>query len=93
MDIIQRLQSSLNLVLSEAVYSENRYGDFKSTHEAYGVLAEEVSELLESIRANKYCEIAEEARQVSAVALRLSEMCDRELNSLRLSAFGERSGF
>jgi hypothetical protein len=73
MDIIQRLQSSLNLVLDEAVNAENRYGDFKSTHEAYGVLAEEVSELL--------------------VALRLSEMCDRELNSVRLTAFGERSGF
>jgi len=52
-----------------------RYGDFSSTHEALGVLAEEMAELKDAIRANALESIRMEAIQVAAVALRLAENC------------------
>ena len=64
-------------VIDEAQTAQERYGDFSSTHEAYGVLAEEVAELLEAVRSNDLLKIGHEARQVAAVALRLSEHCGR----------------
>jgi NTP pyrophosphatase (non-canonical NTP hydrolase) len=67
-------------VVSEADSAASIYGPFTSTHEAYGVLAEEVAELLDAINKNNRHDIAQEARQVSAVSLRLfaqaSELLD-----------------
>ena len=65
-----------------------RYGDFASTHEAYGVLAEEVAELLDAIRSNDAESIRDEAVDVAAVAYRLASVIDRGV-----AGFGERSGF
>ena len=80
------LEAVSGLARIEAVKARGRYGDFTSTHEAYGVLCEEVDELLSAIRANMAEEVLEEAIQVSAVALRLAEIvCRRE------SKFMERS--
>ena len=62
-------------ILDEAAAAHRRYGSFTSSHEAYGVLAEEVAELLDAIRANKIESIRQEAIQVAAVALRLAECC------------------
>lgn len=49
-----------------------KYGQFTSTHEAYGVLAEEVAELLHEIRANNCDGVINEAIDVAAVAMRLA---------------------
>lgn len=59
----------------EASRAELRYGPFHSTHEAYGVLAEEVAELFAAICANDLGAVEREAVQVSAVAARLAEQC------------------
>lgn len=72
----------------EATAASQRYGDFASSHEAYGVLAEEMAELLDAIRANALLSIGHEALQVAAVALRLSEVCSRGSGT----EFARRSG-
>lgn len=51
------------------------HGPFNSTHEAYGVLAEEVAELLDAIRANELESVRAEAMQVAATAVRLAAQC------------------
>lgn len=56
----------------EAHMSAERYGVFASSHEGYGVLAEEVAELLEAVRANDGCAIYAESIQVASVAARLA---------------------
>ena len=86
----ERVESTAVEIIKEAMRAHDRFGDFKSTHEAYGVLAEEVAELLDAIRANKSMSIAEEARQVSAVSLRLAELCEREFTG-NANEFGQRS--
>lgn len=63
------------LARAEAEVATARYGPFRSTHEGYGVLAEETAELLDAIRANDLDAIRAEAIQVAAVALRLAEQC------------------
>lgn len=90
MDINDSIEVEARNVIDEALRAHERYGDFTSTHEAFGVLAEEVAELLDAIKANKSKSIAAEARQVSAVSLRLAEICERE-NRLEAPEFGERS--
>lgn len=52
-----------------------RYGDYTSTHEALGVLTEEVAELVEAIRSNALGAVQREAVQVAAVAARLAQAC------------------
>ncbi len=57
---------------AEAEASRARWGAYRSQHEAYGVLAEEVHELLCAIQANDEASIRHEAMQVAAVAFRLA---------------------
>lgn len=71
--------------------ADAKYGHFQSTHEAYGVLAEEVAELLDAIRSNVQNDIDEEAMQVAAVAMRLVHGC--RLRGDAGKAFRARSGF
>jgi hypothetical protein len=59
-------------VRDEVLEADLRYGPFTSTHEGFGVLSEEVAELLDAIRANNAGQIELEAIQVSAVALRIA---------------------
>lgn len=59
-------------------YAEGRYGPFTSTHEGYGVLAEEMAELLDAIRANSVQATRKEAIQCAAVAFRLAMSLDNE---------------
>lgn len=68
--------------------AESRYGAFTSSHEALGVLIEEVDELRDAVRRNDPAAIAAEAADVSAVAERLARQCDRPT-----TAFRERSGW
>lgn len=67
-------------IVTEAEKAQCLYGDFKSTHEALGVLCEEWDELRSAIRANDLASIAMESLQVSAVAFRLHDQCTRALN-------------
>lgn len=76
-----------NAIRIEADAALNRYGPFTSSHEAYGVLAEEVAELLDAIRSNKRFSVQREAIQVAAVAMRLAEQLESGLD-----AFLQRSG-
>ena len=91
MDVVEGMSSEALGVQDEAERAWLKYGDFTSTHEAYGVLAEEVAELLVGIRSNDVNSIMQEARQVSAVAMRLAEICHRERLG-KAAEFGERSG-
>lgn len=62
-------------VEAEIAHADARWGRLASSHEGYGVLAEEMSELLDAIRANNLPQITKEAVQVAAVALRLAREC------------------
>jgi NTP pyrophosphatase (non-canonical NTP hydrolase) len=77
----------LETVASEMVSAQRRYSDLHSTHEAWGVLAEEWDELREAIHANDRERITREAIQVAAVAARLADQLRRGD-----AAFVERSG-
>ena len=65
-------------IAQEAAGAHEKYGRFKSTHEALGVLVEEFDELKAAIHANDIDAVLAESMQVSAVAMRLAECCDLE---------------
>lgn len=65
-------QWMLDTIHEEAQASEERWGTYRSPHEAYGVLMEEIAELLEAIRANNDVAARYEAMQVAAVAYRFA---------------------
>ena len=65
-------------VLSQVSHADERYGPFKSSHEGFGVLTEEVTELLDAIRENDIWWIKKEAIQAAAVALRIAVCCEDE---------------
>lgn len=56
----------------EADDARDLWGPFRSAHEAYGVLAEEVMELLQAIHHNDIDHARREALQVAAVAFRFA---------------------
>jgi hypothetical protein len=66
-----RSSDAIAQVLREYTKITNRFAPFNSTHEAYGVLAEEVDELWDEVKANNTPRMVEEAIQVAAVALRI----------------------
>ena len=72
-----QLNEALDLVTVEHGRACRRFPlGYHSTHEGYGVLAEEVAELLDAIRANDIRSCRDEAVQVAAVAVRfLVELC------------------
>jgi NTP pyrophosphatase (non-canonical NTP hydrolase) len=74
-------------LVEEMRVAEDKYGPYTSAHEAYGVLAEEVSELLDAIRANKSESVRREAIQIASVAFRLAYSCRTHLNFQRRSGF------
>lgn len=81
----------LESIRLEATVADEKYGPYTSTHEAYGVLAEEMAELLDAIRANDLREVRTEARQVAAVAYRLAVCCEESVAGTS-QVFRERSG-
>jgi NTP pyrophosphatase (non-canonical NTP hydrolase) len=85
------MTDTVNAIISEALEAEKRYGPYRSTHEAFGVLAEEVAELLDAIRSNSPAIVRAEAIQVAAVAMRLADQCDAMVGLD--SEFSDRSGF
>lgn len=58
-----------------AVKAAARYGPPTSSHEALGVIMEEVYELTACIRHNALDAIRAEALDVAAIALRLADAC------------------
>jgi NTP pyrophosphatase (non-canonical NTP hydrolase) len=80
-----RLTYELNNEINRA---SARFGPFKSSHEGYGVLAEEVAELLDAIRANDAPSIIREAIQVAAVAMRLAEALSDDAGCFERSGCG-----
>lgn len=85
------ISATLLAVGREAQAAADHYGPFASTHEALGVLCEEWDELREAIHCNDAAAIAEEALQVSAVALRLATLC-RAVTAGDAVPFAQRSG-
>jgi NTP pyrophosphatase (non-canonical NTP hydrolase) len=79
-----RFDAATEAAKDEAELAQEKYGDFASMHEAYGVLAEEVAELFDAIRIKQLQPtrprlIRAEAIQVAAVALRIAEQASRVL--------------
>ena len=83
--------AAIDNVRREAETSAARYNGFNSTHEALGVLLEEFDELKAAIHANSIQAAAREACQVSAVALRLHDLCERAMAG-EADGFKARSG-
>jgi NTP pyrophosphatase (non-canonical NTP hydrolase) len=81
----------LEEIRDEAQSAHDRYGQFTSTHEALGVLVEEIDELKRAIQKNEMGSVAMEARQVSAVAGRLFAHADAALQGCAVE-FCKRSG-
>ena len=57
-------------VCAEVERAQAKFPPFKSHHEAYAVLLEEVEEFWDAIKANDYKNSRAEAVQVAAMALR-----------------------
>lgn len=69
------LDQVLNWVRHELFQATQEHGPFHSPHEGYGILAEEMAELLDALRANDLQQIRAEAIQVAAMAARLVLDC------------------
>ena len=70
-EILDAIEISLAIERGlESAY--DRYGHATSSHEGYGVLAEEVLELLNAIRSNDASEIQDEAIQCAVSAWRIA---------------------
>lgn len=70
--IEDKLDVALSLVQDEAKVKAVERGLFTSSHEGYGIIAEEVAELLDAIRMNDSQAIVREAVQVGASGLILA---------------------
>ena len=57
-------------ILAEAATARGKFPPFNSTHEGYAVIAEELDELWDDIKANREGPDIAEAIQVGAMALR-----------------------
>ena len=76
------MRNILNEISAHIEASQDRYGDFSSTHEALGVALEEWEELKDAVRANALESIRDEAIDLAAVLIRLADQC-RNSQSLR----------
>ena len=74
-------------LLKVARRAEETYGPYTSTHEALGVIAEEIWELTQAIRLGHAESVRQEAIDVAVAALRLARQCRG------FEAFDQRSGF
>ena len=63
-------------IIAEAQRAQSRHGNYTSSHEALGVLIEEVDEHRAAIHTNQIRAIRGEAIQIAAVTLRLALACD-----------------
>lgn len=67
---IDRIDAALATVRAELIRATAKFGAFKSAHEGYAVLLEEVDELWDEVKANNKSLAREECVQVAAMAVR-----------------------
>lgn len=65
-----RLREITDTVFDEVLRATSLHGPMHSTHEAYGIIAEEVHEFFLDMIANKHQGCRNEAVQVAAMAIR-----------------------
>lgn len=65
-----RIDAALAAVRLELIRATEKFGPFKSAHEGYAILLEEVDELWYEVKANNRQRQREEAYQVAAMAVR-----------------------
>ena len=75
-------EAAISAACAKAEEASAKYGDFASLHEAYGVLAEEVAEMLDVVRLqqsdrSRGLRARAEAIDIAAVALRIAESAMR----------------
>ncbi|MFN3650045.1 MAG: hypothetical protein ACK47B_10745 [Armatimonadota bacterium] len=66
------LRNAAFVVASEVLRARRKHRRLASAHEGFGVLAEEVAELLDALRSDDAEAISKESVQVAAVALRMA---------------------
>jgi hypothetical protein len=66
----QRYNDALTDIQDEAFAARRKFAPFNSSHEGYAVIAEELDELWDDVKANNIDHAIEEAIQVGAMALR-----------------------
>jgi len=69
----------INDVVHEIQKAEERFGEFKSSHEGYAIIAEELDELWDEVKKHSHDYHIEynEAKQVACTAIRYMQMCRR----------------
>ena len=84
------IDDAIQSILVEFKKAESKFPEFRSEHEGYGVLLEEVDELWDEIRNNKRPgaeeRMREEAAQVGAMALKFIIMLDSK-NKTKISKY------
>jgi hypothetical protein len=73
------LNAASDIAIAEARRGIEEHGPMMSMHEGYAVLAEEVDELWDALKANQTgMPVYEECVQVAAVALRMAIVAQRQ---------------
>lgn len=78
-DSATRLEFIVADITQELHSSTAKYGQFNSTHEAYGVIKEEVDEMWDECKKNDLKAMRAEAVQVAAMALRFILDADKTI--------------
>ncbi|MFI5401338.1 MAG: hypothetical protein ACHQ1G_00150 [Planctomycetota bacterium] len=65
-------EQAVSRLVAEMDSARAKWGAYRSTHEVYGVLSEEMEELLDAIHADDDRAARAEALQIAAVALRFA---------------------
>ncbi len=69
-EVDKKLDAILQEIKEESIHAHNKYGNFRSKHEAYAVILEESEELWDTIRKKQPDErTREEAIQVAAAVV------------------------
>lgn len=73
----------LKEILAEFQYAKTKFAPFNNSHEGYAVIKEELDELWDEIKNNKFPTSSmrnqrEEAIQVAAMAIRFIKMLDKK---------------
>jgi len=73
------MEKEISDVIKEIEYAQSRFGEYKSSHEGYAIIAEELDELWEEVKKHSHDYHAEylEAKQIACTAIRYMEMCKR----------------
>lgn len=73
------MRDVLDDVKKEVESAESKFSEYHSSHEGYSVIAEELDELWELVKAHShdYKKEYEEAKQIACTAVRYMKMCQR----------------